>query len=41
LLEEREATLEEALAEGEESGFETPFDFDAFIARKHAERSPK
>jgi antitoxin ParD1/3/4 len=37
LLEEREAqlaTLRAALMEGEESGASTPFDFDAFIARK-------
>ena len=37
LLEEHEARVEalrEALIEGEESGPATPFDFDAFIARK-------
>jgi len=37
LLEEHEAKLEaltEALIEGEQSGPATPFDFDAFIARK-------
>ncbi|MYA95951.1 MAG: type II toxin-antitoxin system ParD family antitoxin [Nitrospinae bacterium] len=37
LLEEHEARVEalrEALIEGEESGRATPFDFDAFIARK-------
>jgi antitoxin ParD1/3/4 len=37
LLEEREAkltTLRAALVEGEESGPSTPFDFEAFIARK-------
>ena len=37
LLEEHEAKLEaltEALIEGERSGPPTPFDFDAFIARK-------
>jgi antitoxin ParD1/3/4 len=37
LLEEHEAkvrALEAALVAGEESGPPTPFDFDAFIARK-------
>jgi antitoxin ParD1/3/4 len=37
LLEEREArlaALRDALIEGETSGTPTPFDFDAFIARK-------
>ena len=37
LLEERETKLDAlraALMEGEESGPPTPFDFDAFIARK-------
>ena len=37
LLEEHEAKLQaltEALIEGEQSGPATPFDFDAFIARK-------
>jgi antitoxin ParD1/3/4 len=37
LLEEHEAKLEAlraALIEGEESGASTPFDFEAFIARK-------
>lgn len=37
LLEDQELRLEAlraALAEGEESGPSTPFDFDAFIARK-------
>ena len=37
LLEEREAklvALRAALVEGEESGSSTPFDFEAFIARK-------
>jgi antitoxin ParD1/3/4 len=37
LLEEREArisALRSALIEGEESGPSTPFDFEAFIARK-------
>ena len=39
LLEEHEAQLEAlraALIEGEESGASTPFDFDAFIARKRS-----
>ena len=39
LLEEHEAkvvALRSALIEGEESGPATPFDFDAFIARKKA-----
>lgn len=43
LLEEEEAKLEAlraALVEGEESGPATPFDFDAFIARKMSERGP-
>jgi antitoxin ParD1/3/4 len=38
LLEEHEARVEAlraALIEGEESGPSTPFDFDAFIVRKH------
>ena len=37
LLEEREArigALRAALVEGEDSGTSTPFDFEAFIARK-------
>ena len=37
LLEEHEARVEalrEALIEGEQSGSASPFDFDAFIARK-------
>lgn len=37
LLQEREAklaALRTALIEGEESGVSTPFDFEAFIARK-------
>jgi len=41
LLEEREAridALRAALVEGEDSGTSTPFDFEAFIARK---RKPK
>ncbi|NKK57665.1 type II toxin-antitoxin system ParD family antitoxin [Rhizobium leguminosarum bv. viciae] len=39
LLEEHEAkvkALQDALIEGEESGPATPFDFDAFNARKRA-----
>jgi antitoxin ParD1/3/4 len=43
LLEEQEAKLEAlraALIEGEQSGPSTPFDFEAFIARKRATRSP-
>jgi antitoxin ParD1/3/4 len=39
LLEEHEqrlAALRDALAEGEASGPAEPFDFDAFIASKHA-----
>ena len=39
LLEEREAkltALRAALIEGEESGPSTPFDFEAFIARKRS-----
>ncbi|EJT01119.1 type II toxin-antitoxin system ParD family antitoxin [Rhizobium sp. CCGE 510] len=39
LLEEHEAkvrTLQDALIKGEESGPATPFDFDAFNARKRA-----
>lgn len=42
LLEEREVKLEAlraALIEGESSGPSTPFDFDAFIARKRAEEA--
>jgi antitoxin ParD1/3/4 len=35
LLEEREAKLA-ALIEGEQSGLSTPFDFEAFLARKRA-----
>lgn len=41
LLEERQEKIERlraAIIEGEESGPSTPFDFDAFIARKHLER---
>lgn len=41
LLEERKAKIEglrAAIIEGEESGPSEPFDFDAFIARKHRER---
>jgi antitoxin ParD1/3/4 len=40
MLEDREAqltALRGALAEGEASGVSTPFDFDAFIARKRDE----
>lgn len=43
LLEEQEVKLEAlraALIEGEASGPSTPFDFDAFIARKRAEEPP-
>ena len=43
LLEEQEAklaALRAALIEGEQSGPSTPFDFEAFIARKRASRSP-
>jgi antitoxin ParD1/3/4 len=39
LLEEREAklaALRAALIEGEQSGLSTPFDFEAFLARKRA-----
>ena len=39
LLEERELQVERlraAIIEGEESGPSTPFDFDAFLARKGA-----
>lgn len=42
LLEEREAklaALRSALIEGEESGPATPFDFEAFIARKRKQKS--
>jgi antitoxin ParD1/3/4 len=41
LLEEREArmgALRTALVEGEESGASTPFDFEAFIARKRNQK---
>lgn len=44
LLEEHEAkvkALQDALIAGEESGPPTPFDFDAFTARKRAEMEPK
>jgi antitoxin ParD1/3/4 len=43
LLEEQEAklaALRAALIEGEQSGPSTPFDFEAFIARKRPSRSP-
>ncbi len=43
LLEDREThlrALREALDVGERSGTSTPFDFDAFVARKRAEESP-
>jgi antitoxin ParD1/3/4 len=43
LLEEQEAklaALRAALIEGEQSGASTPFDFEAFIGRKRASRSP-
>jgi antitoxin ParD1/3/4 len=42
LLEERAAklaALRAPLVEGEQSGASTPFDFEAFIARKRAARS--
>ncbi|MDO9338766.1 MAG: type II toxin-antitoxin system ParD family antitoxin [Caulobacter sp.] len=42
LLEEDEtrlAALRQALIDGENSGGSKPFDFDAFLARKHRERS--
>jgi len=42
LLEEQEAklaALRAAIADGEASGPSTPFDFDAFIARKRAEEN--
>jgi antitoxin ParD1/3/4 len=42
LLEEREAklsALRAALVEGEESGPSSPFDFEAFIARKRENKS--
>lgn len=41
LLEEREArigALRAALVEGEDSGTSTPFDFEAFIARKRKQK---
>jgi antitoxin ParD1/3/4 len=44
LLEEQEtklAALRAALIEGETSGASTPFDFEAFIARKHADDAPR
>lgn len=41
LLEEQQKidALRAAIIEGEESGPSRPFDFDAFIARKHRERN--
>ncbi len=42
LLDEQEAklaALRAALVEGEQSGASTPFDFEAFIARKRAAQS--
>jgi antitoxin ParD1/3/4 len=42
LLEEQEArlvALRAALIEGEQSGPSTPFDFEAFVARKRASQS--
>jgi antitoxin ParD1/3/4 len=42
LLEEQEtrlAALRAALVEGEQSGLSTPFDFEAFIARKRADET--
>jgi antitoxin ParD1/3/4 len=43
LLEEQEAklsALRAALIDGEKSGPSTPFDFDAYIARKHKAATP-
>jgi antitoxin ParD1/3/4 len=43
LLDEREtkrAALRAAVIGGEQSGDSTPFDFEAFIARKRAAQSP-
>ena len=43
LLEEQEArlaALRAALVEGEQSGLSTPFDFEAFIARKRGSQTP-
>ncbi len=43
LLEEQKAklaALQAALIAGEQSGASTPFDFEAFIARKRAPHSP-
>jgi antitoxin ParD1/3/4 len=43
LLEEQEAkldALQAALIEGEASGVATPFDFEAFLARKRAQGAP-
>jgi antitoxin ParD1/3/4 len=36
LLEAEEAKLRTALIEGEESGFATPWDLEAFLERMHA-----
>lgn len=44
LLEEQEAklaALRAALIEGEQNGASTPFDFEAFIARKRASQVPE
>ena len=44
LLEEQEAklaALRAALIEGEQSGPSTPFDFEAFLARKRASSAPE
>ena len=38
LLEARMSALRAALIEGEESGPSTPFDFEAFIARKRKQK---
>ncbi len=43
LLEDQEtklAALRAALIEGEESGPSTPFDFEAFVAKKRGKRAP-
>jgi antitoxin ParD1/3/4 len=44
LLEDRETQLRAlrgALVTGENSGASTPFDFDAFLQRKHTEQPPR